>query len=78
MLMIFKSLSLYLARCMSNLTSAVCEGVRQGLCRWPVHSWKCHIFPFLVPWVPIWMTGVDGQGIVSSCGITNEEYKISV
>jgi len=47
----------------------------------PVGSQKCRLFVFPVPWtaswVPVWMTGVDRQGVVSSHGATNKGEEMS-
>ena len=52
-----------------------------GLRGRPVGSRKRRLFPVAVPWkpawVPVWMTGVDGRGVVSSSGGTNKGAEMS-
>ena len=71
----------------SNLTSSACEGVRPdvrgcGLRGRPVGIRKRRLLPLPVPWmlawVPVWMTGVHGRRVVSSRGATNKGEDMSV
>ena len=62
-------------------TSSTCEGVSPDVreCELRGQPAGCHkrrIFPFPMPWVLVWITGIDGRGVVSSRGVTHEEYKI--
>ena len=61
-------------------TSSACEGVSPdvrecGLHGQPAGCQKRRIFTFPMPWVPVWITGIDGQGVGSSRGVTHEEYE---
>jgi len=52
-----------------------------GLRGRPVGSQKRRLFVFPVPWaaswVPVWMTGVDGRGVLSSRGAANKGEEMS-
>jgi len=67
-------------------TSSACKGVSPdvracGRCGQPVGSQKRRIYSFPMPWapawVPVWITGVSGRGVISSRGVTNEKYETS-
>jgi len=85
-LMLFNSSSLQLARRVSNSTSSACEGVRPDVCGCglrgrPVGSRKRRLFVFPVPWtagwMPVWMTGVEERGVVSSRSAANKGEEMS-
>ena len=74
------------ARAKPATTSSACEGVRPDMCGCrlrgrPVGSRKCHLFVFLVPWtagwMPVWMTGVEERGVVSSRSAANKGEEMS-
>jgi len=52
-----------------------------GLRGRPMGSRIRRLFPLPVPWmpawVPVWMSGVDGRGVLSSRGATNKGEKMS-
>ena len=54
---------------------------RCGLRGRPVGSHKHRLFVFPVPWtvgwMPVWMTGVEERGVVSSRGTTNKGEEMS-
>jgi len=65
-----------------NSTSSACKVVSPdvracGLRGQPVGNQKRRIYPFPMPWVPVWITGVGGRGVISSRRVTNEKYEMS-